>query len=59
MTRNICLLSHIFNAIFQNHEMLDSNHNGSKLAFLEVYYIENHYLIINHDLKASMRYKQY
>ena len=39
--------------------MLDSNHNGSKLAFLEVYYIENHYLIINHDLKASMRYKQY
>ena len=50
---NISLTSHIFNAILQNHEILDSNRNWSQSAFLEAYYIKNHDPITNHGLKAS------
>ena len=32
---NIYLTSHIFIAVSQNHEILDSNRNWSQLAFLE------------------------
>ena len=49
----ISLTSHIFNAVLQNHEILDSNRNWSRLEFLEAYYIKNHDLIINDGLKAS------
>ena len=50
---DISLTSHIFNAVSQNHEILDRNRNWSQLAFLEVYYIKNHDPIINLGLKAS------
>ena len=50
---NINLTSHIFIAVSQNHEILDSNRNWSQLAFLEAYYIKNHDPIIDHGPKAS------
>ena len=50
---DISLTSHIFNAVLQNHELLDSNRHWSQLAFIEAYYIKNHDPIINHGLKAS------
>ena len=50
---DISLASHIFNAVLQNHEILDTNRNWSQLGFLETYYIKNHDPIINHDLKVS------
>ena len=50
---NIYLTSHIFTAVSQNHEILDSNRNWSQLAFSEAYYIKNHDPIIDHGLKAS------
>ena len=40
------LTSHTFNAVLQNHEVLDNNGNWSQLAFLEAYYIKNHDPII-------------
>ena len=50
---DMSLTSHIFNAVLQNHEMLDSNRNWYRLAFLEVCYPKNHTPIISHGLKAS------
>ena len=47
------LTSHIFNAVLQNHEMLDSNRNWYWLALLEVYYPKNHDPIIKYGLQAS------
>ena len=47
------LTSHIFNAVLQNHEMLDSNRNWYWLALLEVYYRKNHDPIIKYGLQAS------
>ena len=53
---DISLTSHIFNAVLQNHEILDSNRNWSRLEFLEAYYSKNHDLIINDGLKASKEF---
>ena len=50
------LTSHIFNAVLQNHQILNSNSNWSQLAFLEVYYIKNYDPITNHGLKASKEF---
>ena len=35
---DISLTSHIFNAVLQNHQILDSNCNWSQIVFLEVYH---------------------
>ena len=50
---DITLTSHIFDAVLQNHEILDSNRYWSQLVFLEAHYIRNHDLIINHVLKRT------
>ena len=50
---DMSLTSHIFNAVLQNHKLLDSNRNWYHLAFIEVYYSKNHDPIIKHGLKAS------
>ena len=50
---DMSLTSQIFNAVLQNHKLLDSNRNRYHLAFLEVYYSKNHDPNIKHGLKAS------
>ena len=37
---HISLTLHIFNAVLQNHEILDTKRNWSQLAFLEAYYVK-------------------
>ena len=50
---DISLTSHIFNAVLQNHEILNSNRDWSQLTSLQMYYNKDHEPIINHCLKAS------
>jgi hypothetical protein len=45
--------SHIFNAVHDNFEVIDSCDNWSQLEFLEAYYIKNYDSTINDGLKAS------
>ena len=49
--------SHMLSAILDNYKVLDINHNVSKLAFLETYYIRKNKPDINDGLKACADFK--
>ena len=49
--------SHMLSAILDNYKVLDINHNVSKLAFLETYYIRKNKPDINDGLKGCANFK--
>ena len=49
--------SHILSAVLDNYKIIDVNHNGSHLAFLETYYIKKYKPDINDGLKACVDFK--